>query len=71
MKSYMKLASGLLLTGVGIAALERMLAGGMAQAGVHLPAGTGWAVTGLAILPLALIAAGVLVYIGGAVLGLK
>lgn len=71
MKSYVKFASGLLLSGTGIAALERMLAGGMAQANMSLPAGSGWLVTGMALAPLALIGAGILVYIGGAVLGLK
>lgn len=71
MKSYVKLSSGLMLAGLGTAALERAVAGGMAQASMHLPAGTGWITGALAVAPLALIAAGVLVYLGGAVLGLK
>jgi hypothetical protein len=43
----------------------------MTSSGMHLPDGTGWVLTALALAPLALIAAGVLVYLGGAVLGLK
>lgn len=71
MKSYVKLSSGLLLSGIGAIALERILASGMASSGLHLPAGSGWVLSVLALAPLALIAAGVLVYLGGAVLGLK
>ncbi|WP_332717631.1 hypothetical protein [Pelagibacterium mangrovi] len=71
MKSYVKLSSGLMLSGLGAVALERALASGMASSGMHLPNGTGWVLTALALAPLALIAAGVLVYLGGAVLGLK
>jgi len=71
MKSYVKLASGLMLSGIGAVALERAIAGGMASGNIHLPAGTGGLVSVLALTPLILIAAGVLVYVGGAVLGLK
>lgn len=71
MKAYVKLASGLMMSGVGIAALERMLAGGMAQSNLHLPMGSGFLVSAMAIAPLVLIGAGVLVYLGGAILGLK
>lgn len=71
MKSYVKLASGLMLTGMGAIALERALGSGMAGANMHLPAGMGWFTAILALAPLALIAVGVLVYLGGAILGLK
>lgn len=71
MKSYVKLASGLLLSGTGAIALERAIAGGLAGANMHLPAGADWLYAVLALAPLALIAAGVLVYLGGAILGLK
>ncbi|AEQ52165.1 hypothetical protein [Pelagibacterium halotolerans] len=71
MKSYVKLSSGLMLSGLGAIALERAIAGGMASGNIHLPAGSGPFVSVLALTPLALIAAGVVVYIGGAVLGLK
>lgn len=67
MKSYVKLASGFMLSGIGAVALERAIASG----NIHLPAGSGPFVSVLALAPLALIAAGVLVYVGGAVLGLK
>lgn len=71
MKSYVKLASGLMFAGMGFAALERMAAGGMAEMGFILPAGWGGLVSVVAFAPFVLIAAGVLVYIGGAILGLK
>ncbi|HCO56010.1 hypothetical protein V6617_05925 [Pelagibacterium nitratireducens] len=71
MKSYVKLASGFMLSGIGAVALERAIASGMASGNIHLPAGSGPFVSVLALAPLALIAAGVLVYVGGAVLGLK
>ncbi|WP_417583865.1 hypothetical protein [Pelagibacterium sp.] len=71
MKSYVKLASALMLSGVGMVALERAIASGLASGNIHLPAGTGSIVSVLALAPLGLIAAGALVYVGGAVLGLK
>lgn len=71
MKSYVKLASGFMLTGVSAMFLERAAASGMAQANMHLPAGSGWVITAMAIIPLALLAIGMLIYIGGAILGLK
>ena len=71
MKSYVKLSSGLMLSGIGAVALERAIAGGMASGNIHLPVGSGSIVSILAFAPLALIAAGAVVYIGGAVLGLK
>lgn len=52
-------------------ALERAIASGMASANMHLPNGSGWVLSALTLAPLALIAAGVLVYLGGAILGLK
>lgn len=67
MKSYVKLASALMLSGVGMVAI----ASGLASGNIHLPAGTGSIVSVLALAPLGLIAAGALVYVGGAVLGLK
>ena len=71
MKSYVNLSSGLMLSGLGAVARERALAGGLASGNMHLPAGSGSVVSILALAPLILIGAGVLVYIGGAVLGLK
>lgn len=71
MKSYVKLSSGLMLSGLGAVALERAIASGVSSSGMHLPAGSGWFTAVLALAPLALIAAGVLVYLGGAILGLK
>lgn len=71
MKSYVKLSSGLMLAGIGSVALERAIASGMSSSGMHLPAGSGWVLSILAFAPLALISAGVLVYLGGAILGLK
>ncbi|MCD7060282.1 hypothetical protein [Pelagibacterium xiamenense] len=71
MKSYVKLASGLMVAGAGLAALERMTAAGFSQAHLHLPAGSGVLVSAMIVVPLLLIGAGVLVYLGGAILGLK
>lgn len=71
MKSYVKLASGFMLTGVSAIFLERAVASGMAQANMHLPAGSGWLVSAMVVVPLALLAVGMLIYIGGAILGLK
>lgn len=71
MKSYVKLASGLMLTGTGAIALERAIASGMTGADMTLPSGMGWLSALLALGPLALIAAGALVYVGGAILRLK
>ncbi|RDE08765.1 hypothetical protein [Pelagibacterium lacus] len=71
MKSYVKLASGLMFSGMGAIALERMAANGLARNAMHLPEGMGWLLSGFILIPFALIAAGVLVYIAGAILGLK
>lgn len=71
MKSYVKLASGLMFAGMGFAALERMAASGLAQMGFMFPAEWSGLVSALAFAPFVLIAAGALVYLGGAILGLK
>lgn len=71
MKSYVKLASGLMVAGMGFAALERMAASGMAQMDFMIPTGWGGLVSAVAFAPFILIAAGALVYLGGAILGLK
>jgi hypothetical protein len=71
MKSYVKLASGFMLSGVSAVFLERAVASGMANANMHLPVGSGWLTTAMAVIPLALLAIVVVIYIGGAILGLK
>ncbi|WP_404402787.1 hypothetical protein [Pelagibacterium halotolerans] len=71
MKSYVKLASGLIVSGAGLAALERMTATGLNQAHLQLPGGSDLLVSAMIAVPLVLIGAGVLVYLGGAILGLK
>ena len=71
MKSYVKLSSGLMLGGLGLIGVERMTAAGLAQSNLHLPGGSGWIVSAMILVPLALIGAGILVYLGGAIFGLK
>lgn len=71
MKSYVKLASGFMLTGVSAIFLERAVASGMHNAHMTLPAGSSWVISAMAIVPLALLAIGMLIYVGGAILGLK
>lgn len=62
MKPYVKLASGLVLGGMGLFTLERYGLGRVNPGGLHL---AGWVVNAMILIPLALIAAGCLTFLVG------
>jgi hypothetical protein len=62
MKPYVKLASGLVLGGMGLFTLERYGLGRTNPEGLHL---AGWVVSTMVLVPLALIAAGCVTFVVG------
>ena len=62
MKPYVKLASGLVLGGMGLFTLERYGLGRVNPEGLHL---AGWVVTAMILVPLALIGAGCVTFMVG------
>ena len=62
MKPYVKLASGLVLGGMGLFILERYGLGRVSPEGLHLAS---WVVAAMLLVPLALIGAGCLTFVVG------
>jgi hypothetical protein len=62
MKPYVKLASGLVLGGMGLFTLERYGLGRVSPGGLHLAS---WMVMAMILVPLALIGAGCITFVVG------
>jgi len=62
MKPYVKLASGLVVAGMGLFTLERYGLGRVSPEGLHLNA---WVANAMILIPAALVLAGILTYLFG------